>query len=310
MKRFRVFAIFTAASTFFLIFLGGLVRVSGAGLGCPDWPRCFGRWIPPINVSELPVDMDTSFFNFTLAWIEYINRLFGMFVGLLILAVAIVAVRGYRHVPRIIVPAIIAPLLTAFQGWLGGQVVASELAPLMVSAHLLIAVVIGSLMLYIAQETYFLEMGQKQLHSSCPRTMRFLLGGIWLLVALQIVLGTQMRESIERLLSRSPLLADSAVLHQLGSLGTIHLAVGIIVVVGIVIVFVGCMSGKNKPSSYMMQLVWALFGLVVIQLVLGFCLYGMGLPEVVQVLHMWSATVLAGLTMLTFSALRFRRDPK
>ena len=71
--------------TYLLIFIGGLVRVSGAGMGCPDWPKCFGRWIPPTSLSQLPDYIDPEKFNLVLAWVEYLNRLFGALVGLIIL---------------------------------------------------------------------------------------------------------------------------------------------------------------------------------------------------------------------------------
>ena len=76
MRYFFRFSLTTLFMTYLLIFIGGLVRVAGAGMGCPDWPKCFGRWIPPISVEQLPTHIDPAQFNFVLAWIEYCNRLF------------------------------------------------------------------------------------------------------------------------------------------------------------------------------------------------------------------------------------------
>lgn len=149
MKTFRRVAVAALVATYLLIFLGALVRVSGAGLGCPDWPHCFGRWIPPTDVSQLPPDMDPSDFNFVLAWIEYVNRLMGVIVGLLIASVGIMAIAKFRKHKSILFASILAAVLVAYQGWQGSQVVSSELEPLIVSVHMGIAFIIVSLLLYV-----------------------------------------------------------------------------------------------------------------------------------------------------------------
>ena len=76
MQLFRNFTLLSTGLTYILIFIGGMVRVAGAGMGCPDWPKCFGRWIPPTSLDQLPDHIDPAKFNLVLAWIEYGNRLF------------------------------------------------------------------------------------------------------------------------------------------------------------------------------------------------------------------------------------------
>ena len=85
LTSFQRLALWTTAITYLLILVGGLVRASGAGLGCPDWPRCFGSWIPPAAAANLPPEFDPSQFNPTLMWTEYLNRLLGVTVGFSIL---------------------------------------------------------------------------------------------------------------------------------------------------------------------------------------------------------------------------------
>ena len=131
-----------------LILVGSLVRASGAGLGCPDWPRCFGSWIPPASAAALPPQFDASQFNPALMWTEYLNRLLGVTVGFFILAATISAWRHHRRDPHILWPTVAALLLTGYEGWLGGRVVAHELAPWIVTAHLVVAIVIVLLLLY------------------------------------------------------------------------------------------------------------------------------------------------------------------
>ena len=101
MKLFRTFSYLSTSLTYLLIFIGGMVRVSGAGMGCPDWPKCFDRWIPPTNISQLPDHIDPAKFNIVLAWIEYSNRLFGALVGLTITIALFLAIKYFSHRPTI-----------------------------------------------------------------------------------------------------------------------------------------------------------------------------------------------------------------
>ncbi|SVA89857.1 uncharacterized protein METZ01_LOCUS142711, partial [marine metagenome] len=138
MKYFFRFSLITMLMTYLLIFVGGLVRVAGAGMGCPDWPKCFGRWIPPISVEQLPSHIDPVQFNFVLAWIEYCNRLFGAVIGLMITITCFLAIHYYRKELRIVVPIIGALILTLIEGWLGGILVDTVLNPITITLHLLL----------------------------------------------------------------------------------------------------------------------------------------------------------------------------
>ena len=132
---FQKAALITTATTYLLIAVGGLVRATDAGLGCPDWPLCFNQWIPPTSAEQIVSTDQAKLFDLFKAWTEYLNRVFGMITGFLILGTLILAVRGYRNNKRVLYATISAFILVLFEGWLGGQVVKSGLRPLILTAH-------------------------------------------------------------------------------------------------------------------------------------------------------------------------------
>ena len=302
MKSFRRYAVFTALATYFLIFTGGLVRVSGAGLGCPDWPKCFGRWIPPMSYRQLPSDFDPNLFNFTLAWIEYINRLVGVIVGLLIAVLAVWAIFKFYNKVKIIVPSILAALLVAFQGWQGGQVVLSDLAPYLVSVHLIVAYVIGGLTVYISQQAFYYEQPAYEADAGYPRWSRFLVSFLLGLIIAQVTIGTQMREAVEIAAQNFPLLADSELVDKIGTVKYSHPTIGIIVAVLSWALSYGILRKSRKPSPLAWQSAWTVAGLALLQLVFGLVMIFGGLPDVVQAMHLWLAGLLGGTVLISLSA--------
>ncbi|MGH2369887.1 MAG: COX15/CtaA family protein, partial [Chloroflexota bacterium] len=123
-------------ATYLLIVAGAVVRVTGSGLGCPDWPTCHGRLIPPLEPAAL---------------IEYTHRLLGAIVSVLILAVP-VAAWLWRRQRRILVPATLVPLLLAIQIPLGAAVVWLELPPMVVLVHLGFAMLILGGLTWVAAQ--------------------------------------------------------------------------------------------------------------------------------------------------------------
>ena len=137
MTRFAKLAIAAAAATFVLITVGGLVRATDSGLGCPDWPLCFGDWVPPAEMH---------------AWIEHSHRLVAaVLVGPLVGAVALITVFTARRRDRaLLIAAVGAGVLVIVQALLGGQVVIQQLRRELVTAHLGMALTLLALTILIA----------------------------------------------------------------------------------------------------------------------------------------------------------------
>ncbi len=139
-------AVISTILSYLLIFVGGLVRVSGSGMGCPDWPRCFGRWIPPTNVDQIPSHIDPTSFNIVLAWIEYGNRSLGVIVGFSIIILNVIAIYYFRKELKLLVSAILSLILVGANGGLGALVVSSVLDPFLVSLHMILALILVSVL--------------------------------------------------------------------------------------------------------------------------------------------------------------------
>ena len=310
MKNFKAMAIASALATYFLIFIGGLVRVSGAGMGCPDWPKCFGGWIPPLNASQLPADIDPNLFNFTLAWIEYINRLVGVTVGILIAIVAIWAIIKFNKYPKVLIPSILAGLLVAFQGWQGGQIVATQLKPIIVSVHLVIAYLIVSLLIYVAQRVHYMQNPESENKAVYPEGVQAWIGILWLVTIIQVILGTQLRESIEHAIKAFPLFTDHQIIAAIGSMKYLHPIFGIVTAVLAFVCGYKLLYPGSRPSPLTWQSAWTLIGLMIIQLVLGAIMIFVGVPQVAQVMHLWIASLIIGMILIAFTAVGFKKEAR
>jgi len=209
-RRFWWCAALTLATIYSLIMVGGIVRATGSGMGCPDWPTCFGQWVPPTHESQLPANYQQLYadrgyaettFNVRKTWTEYLNRLLGVFTGFTILLTLLFSIPYRRAEPRVFWYALAGFILVGVQGWLGSRVVASNLMVGMITIHMLLAQVIVGIVI-----AALVGSGRHRYQSINVEGMPAMFYPLMLVAMaaglLQLVMGTQVREAMD-LIARS-----------------------------------------------------------------------------------------------------------
>ena len=304
MKLFRTFSYLSTGLTYLLIFVGGMVRVAGAGMGCPDWPKCFDRWIPPTNLSQLPEHIDPAKFNIVLAWIEYSNRLFGALVGLTITITLIIGLKYFSHRPTIKWPLLLAFILTLIEGWLGAVLVHTILNPITITLHLLLALIIVMLLLYAAQESYYLDNPDAEKSSNYPSDIHWIFFVLALSLLLEIIIGTEIRGGLEILRKENPLSDSNFLLYMLGPFKYLHTILGVVIFGLSVLLWYKLVKQAHNPSELVKQSSVLILLLIFLQIISGEILVFVKVKPIVQLFHLWFASIIMGLISLQYCAWR------
>jgi heme A synthase len=142
MKALRVAAALAIALTFGLIVLGAWVRATGSGLACPDWPMCYGHWLP--LPAAIPPDAGYAYFQVLSEWLHRLVA--GFLLGPLVLVIAALAWRARGAAPRLPAYGVGLVLLLLVQAGLGGLTVLDQNSPWTVALHLSTALLLFSLL--------------------------------------------------------------------------------------------------------------------------------------------------------------------
>ncbi|MFY8021648.1 MAG: COX15/CtaA family protein [Bacteroidia bacterium] len=295
--RFRRFGIATIIAVFFLIFVGGLVRSTGSGMGCPDWPKCFGQFVPPTDISQLPDDYKTKFavagkeiadFDVFKTWTEYINRLIGVLIGFLILLTVVFAYPYLKSDKKIFWLSFLAFVLVGFQGWIGSKVVSTDLATWMITIHMLIALVIVALLIFTITQSQQFFITQLAVDKNLSLLIWFSLT----ISLIQTVSGTQVRETIDELALRID--NRNLWIDNMKPVFYIHRSLSILNLLVSVILF-----NKYRKLFHRHELIYksglALILLMCTQAFTGAILANLGFPGQFQSLHLTLGSLTAGL---------------
>ncbi len=313
-RLFRRLTVVTVVTVYLLIVAGGIVRSTGAGMGCPDWPKCFGSWIPPTEVSQLPLDYKEVYgaklkgeveFNATKTWIEYVNRLLGAVTGLLIFATLLASV-PYRKKGRsnLFYASLAAFVLVGFQGWLGSKVVSSELHPVMVTLHMVVAIVIVFILLYLLARVY--PRFSMDVIPTKSTGLKTIVAVVIALSFVQIVMGTQVREAVDIMAGKLGYGQRDIWIENLGIEFYIHRSFSILLLLSNAYLFHQIRKHLDRKTVSDILSRW-IVGLVGLEIATGVTMAYFGIPALLQPVHLTLAVLLAGAQFLLYLSFSGKR---
>ena len=323
MSRTRFLLHATLSIIYLVIIAGAVVRMTGSGMGCPDWPKCFGYYIPPTEAEALEWKPDQNYrkgqviireeklevaqrdfistelynpsnweaytkhdyalFNPWHTWIEYINRLLGALAGLFTLALFISTLFEPKKNRKHIVIAGLVLFGILFQAWLGATVVYSVLNPLKITLHMLMALVLVALLFYLKA-----QIDQEQPETSELKRHRLMLITALSLTLIQVLFGTQVRQSVDHFIDDGNPIATW--IQNAPVLFYIHRSFSILVLLVNGILF----YRLRKTSAFYFTYYQVVLGLILIEIGTGIAMSYFEFPFSSQPLHLVIASLLFG----------------
>lgn len=322
-------AILALVSVLVLIFVGAIVRVSGAGLGCPDWPTCWGCLIPPwkkeqVDLSRIDFErfqakaerlgrdpesvtperiLDS--FNPVHTWTEFVNRLFSLPVGLFTLATFIGATIRYRRRGAVFWAAFASLLLVLFNAWLGARVVYSGLKPGVITLHMAAAMLLMATLVFTA----WAAGGERRwrIAPGAPGVAWARLAIVILLVVTvtEGVLGSQVREMTDQMKADRGGAPRAEWIGQLEQTWVylVHRSFSWLILAAAVFHFLAARRTRGGRTGLTEKVI---LGVVLTQMVLGLIMSQVVIHPAVQVLHVGLSSVLLCVEVLWFLASRAR----
>jgi cytochrome c oxidase assembly protein subunit 15 len=339
-NSFRKVSSLTVIAVYFLILVGGIVRSTGSGMGCPDWPKCFGSVVPPTSVDQLPKNYQEIYlqlrlaknerfvatleklgfdetarriandksilveeeFNATKTWIEYINRLIGVVIGLLILLTVWKSFKLWKIDKWIPINAIVSLVLVLFTGWIGSIVVSTNLLPWMITFHMLLALALVAVLLYINHRSDRL-LGSNRMQVKVPAKVQWILIFGTLLMLVQIILGTQVREQLDRVATSFGDLLREEWVDQIGLTFIIHRSFSLLLLGIHVLYFLWAFRYSDRRSKVNL---WSQVLLVTILLEIGsgVSMAYFGVPAFLQPVHLLLGSIILGIQIILILQLK------
>jgi heme A synthase len=288
-RTLRRLAIAASASTYLLIAVGAVVRATGSGDACPDWPRCHGRWIPPLEYHDL---------------IEYSHRLTASAVVVVVAVLATHGWRRYREVPRVVWPAVGALGVVILQALIGAVVVWTDLQALNVTAHFATAMLLTALVVYATVTAHSVDAAAGP-PDPLAKAARWVAGATMLL----LLVGAWVRGEGAGLAFPDWPLMDGSLFPGVSSFpATIHFAHRVLAaVVGILVGWLAVRAWRDREARpATATLAVAAAGLFAVQILVGAANVWARLSAPLVVAHVVVSSLIWGALVATAATARLR----
>lgn len=288
-RSFIRYAKLVLYTIFAVILAGSIVRTTHSGMGCPDWPHCFGRWIPPLNAGQLPPDFEKYLrkqdidhtFNAFHTWIEYLNRMLTVLLGIFIIILNIKALRQYgKSRPAIFFLSFSLFVLVGFEAWVGKVVVNSNLGVLLITAHMIPALIIAGICVYMI---HLLENKNKVIQGS----LKWLTWLAFTFVFIQTLIGTEVRSEVDNISKAMRYTDRETWLSQVGSALHIHELFAWVTALACIFVVGKAFNHKDTQKLGLLVLIC-----IITELFLGLIMTQLKMPAFAQPLHLLVSSML------------------
>lgn len=313
--RFRRLGMLTICAVYFVILVGGIVRATGAGMGCPDWPTCFGQWIPPTDESQLPANYQQIYadrgykntqFNPVKTWTEYANRLVGVTIGFLIFLTAWSSRIYLKADKSIFYLAVSIFFLVSFQGWLGSAVVASNLKPFMITLHMLLALFIVALLIYAiakSQQHYLAQIDSSQIPSQVHAAIKIAMG----FTLIQVVMGTQVREAVDFIAHEHKYIDREYWRDSFPAIFYVHRTFSAVIIFTNLWIVWKIFRSIDR-DNLLLRCCYLLVGVIISAIISGITLDRLGVPPIAQPIHLLMATLVFGVQFFIYICLLYSSE--
>ena len=325
MKKIYNLTLGSILIVYLVILAGAIVRMTGSGMGCPDWPKCFGYLIPPTERSQLDWKPNSDFnknqiiiikdelffavddfksndilkidnwekytkhdyakFNVYHTWIEYINRLIGAIAGISVLILFISSLKYINKRPLITFLAFLSLVAILFQAWLGKIVVDSNLSANTISIHMIMAIILLFILFSILS-----IVSKKSTLIDLPRNISVLIIISIIILLGQVIIGTEVRKFVDIKMELYNYTQKGKWFEEIPNIFYTHRSFSWVII--ILNSYIFYLLNKIRLKSI---IIYSVYALIFIQIISGIVMFYFNFPFSTQPIHLLISSIIVGL---------------